>query len=132
MIDATLSRVRLRDLAGLGRSRTTRPGGAGPRRPSASRPAPRAPSGAALPAGPRGGGGGAAGARAPPTPPRRPGRRQRRRAIGSAAPASLTTVNADGDEAISADSPAVAAATCTSPPHAMPSAETSPALRPLS
>ena len=37
MIDATLSRVRMRDLGGLGRSRPARPGGAGPRRPSASR-----------------------------------------------------------------------------------------------
>src|SRR6266403_3270111 len=37
MIDAMLSRARLRDLGGLGRSRTPRPGGAGPRRPSASR-----------------------------------------------------------------------------------------------
>jgi hypothetical protein len=37
MVDATPSRVRLRDLGGLGRSRTSQPGGAGPRRPSASR-----------------------------------------------------------------------------------------------
>jgi hypothetical protein len=44
----------------------------------------------------------------------------------------LTAVNADAEEAISAESPAVAAATCASPPHAIPSADTSPALRPLS
>src|SRR5205814_7545148 len=37
MVDAAISRARLRDLAGLGRSRPAPPGGAGPRRPSASR-----------------------------------------------------------------------------------------------
>jgi hypothetical protein len=37
MIDATISRARLRDLAGLGRSRPVSPGDAGQRRPSASR-----------------------------------------------------------------------------------------------
>jgi len=37
MVDATISRVRLRDLARLGRSRLAHAGEAGPREPSASR-----------------------------------------------------------------------------------------------
>ena len=53
-------------------------------------------------------------------------------AIRYAAPTSLTTVNAVADDAISAESPTVAAATCTRPPLATPSAETRPARRPLS
>ena len=52
--------------------------------------------------------------------------------IRYAAPTSLTTVNAVADEAISAERPTVAAATWTRPPLATPSAETSPARRPLS
>ncbi|MDX6505188.1 MAG: hypothetical protein QOE29_2313 [Gaiellaceae bacterium] len=36
MVNATISCVRLRDLSALGRSRPSVPGGAGPRRPSAS------------------------------------------------------------------------------------------------
>ena len=41
-------------------------------------------------------------------------------------------MNAVADDAISAESPTVAAATCTRPPLATPSADTSPARRPLS
>jgi hypothetical protein len=36
MVDAMISRVRLRDLAGLGREQPVAPGGAGPHRPCAS------------------------------------------------------------------------------------------------
>jgi hypothetical protein len=46
------------------------------------------------------------------------------------APAYLTTENAPADEASSADTPAVAAAMCTSPPTCTPSADTRPARRP--
>jgi len=35
MVDATIARARMRDLAGLGRSRPAGPGRAGPRRPCA-------------------------------------------------------------------------------------------------
>ena len=52
--------------------------------------------------------------------------------IRYAAPTSLTTVNADADDAISAESPTVAAVTWTKPPVATPSTDTSPARRPLS
>src|ERR1700760_3034822 len=48
------------------------------------------------------------------------------------APTSFTTVNAVADDAISAESPSVAAATCTSPPLATPHADARPARRPLS
>jgi len=40
MVDATISRVRLRDLAGLGRSRPARAGEAAANSPSAARAAP--------------------------------------------------------------------------------------------
>src|SRR4051794_39020252 len=48
------------------------------------------------------------------------------------APTSLIAVNAVADDAISAESPTIAAATWTMPPLATPSAETRPARRPLS
>ena len=47
-----------------------------------------------------------------------------------AAPRYLTTANAVGECAITADSPAVAAAMCTSVPASTPSAEANPARRP--
>ena len=49
-----------------------------------------------------------------------------------AAPISFTVVKAVADEATSAESPTVAAATWTKPPLETPSAETRPARRPLS
>ena len=49
-----------------------------------------------------------------------------------AAPAHFTTVNAVAEDTTSDEMPTAAARTWTSPPAAMPSADTSPATRPRS